>query len=142
MAPDPQSEQWRRQRTEAAEHQHRELLRRQARESAEARRLIVDFVAEADRLGIEPTCLRARSFSGSATYRTSLTGWYLRRNQSVAVGTDGEFYILSVPGGMGARFRGARPEPSDPPLILGAGGRDGESIDLADALRAILERTV
>jgi hypothetical protein len=26
------------------------------------------------------------------------------------------------------------PEPSDPPLVLGAGGKDGESVDLREAL--------
>jgi hypothetical protein len=30
------------------------------------------------------------------------------------------------------------PAPSDPPLVLGKGGRDGESIDLADALARVL----
>lgn len=135
-----ESRAWRRQRTEAAAHQHRELLRRQARESARARELIADFVAEATARGIAPVPLRARAFSGSATFRTPLTGWYLRRNQSVAVGTDGEFYVLSVQGGPLTRWRGARPEPTDPPLVLGAGGRDGESIDIADALRAVLDR--
>ncbi|MBE9937819.1 hypothetical protein G8C60_01520, partial [Cellulosimicrobium cellulans] len=66
-------------------------------------------------------------------------GWYLRRNHSVAVGEDGEFYVLSVPGGVRARLRGVAVEPSDPPLVLGKGGRDGESIDLADALALVLD---
>lgn len=131
---------WRQHRTEAAAHQHRELGRRQARESAAARALIVDFVAEATRRGFAPVPLRARSFSGSATFRTPLTGWYLRSNKSVAVSADGQFYVLSVPGGLATRMRGAHPKPSDPPLVLGAGGRDGESIDMADALRAVLDR--
>jgi len=82
--------------------------------------------------------LKARSYDGRYRYRTPLEGWYLRRNQSVAVGTDGEFYVLSVPGGLRAAVVGARPEPSDPPLILGKGARDGESLDLVDALRIAL----
>ncbi|WP_265521924.1 hypothetical protein [Oerskovia flava] len=131
---------WRRRRTEAAEQQQRALAQRQAQESAAAARLLVEFVAEARRRGLDPVPLRARSYGGGATYRTPLTGWYLRRNESVAVGTDGTFYVLTVAGGLRARWRGALPEPSDPPLVLGKGGRDGESIDLADALALVLER--
>ncbi len=132
---------WRRRRTQNAEHQHRELMRRRAAETARARALLAEFVATATNSGPPPEPLRARSRHGGGSYRTGLTGWYLRRNQSVAVSTEGRFYVLSVPGGLGTRLRGARPEPSDPPLVLGAGGRDGESIDLADALRAVLDRT-
>lgn len=82
--------------------------------------------------------LAARSYDGRARYRTPLRGWYLRRNESVAVGTDGEFYVLTVPPSLRARFTGVSPEPSDPPLVLGKGARDGESIDLADALARAL----
>jgi len=130
---------WRRQRTEAAAHQQRELDRQRARESDAARALLADFVGRAHARGLAPEPLRARAFDGTATYRTSLRGWYLRRNRSVAVGEDGEFYVLSVPGGVRARLRGVAVEPSDPPLVLGKGGRDGESIDLADALALVLD---
>ncbi|MBD5786267.1 hypothetical protein IF650_08750 [Cellulosimicrobium terreum] len=133
-------EDWRRQRTEAAEHQQRELDRRRERESAAARELIAGFVARAREQGLSPEPLRARSYDGRSVFRTDVVGWYLRRNQSVAVGTDGEFYVLSVPGGLRARLRGATLAPSDPPLILGKGGRDGESIDMADALAIVLDR--
>ncbi|UTT58290.1 hypothetical protein [Cellulosimicrobium cellulans] len=130
---------WRRRRTEAAAHQQRELDRQRARESDAARALLADFVARARDRGLAPEPLRARAFDGTATYRTPLRGWYLRRNRSVAVGEDGEFYVLSVPGGVRARLRGVAVEPSDPPLVLGKGGRDGESIDLADALALVLD---
>ncbi len=129
---------WRDQRAEAAEQHARSLRRRQEAEAAQARELLGQFVAEATRRGIAPVPLRASSYDGRARYRTEALGWYLRRNESVAVGTDGEFYVLSVPRSLRARFVGARPEPSDPPLILGKGGRDGESIDLVDALRIAL----
>ena len=56
----------------------------------------------------------------------------------MAVGTDGEFYLLTVPASLRARVRGADLAPSDPPLVLGKGARDGESIDLADALAIAL----
>lgn len=133
------ADEWRRQRTEAAAHQQRELDRQRARESAAARALLADFVVRARELGLEPEPLRARSFDGSSTYRTPLLGWYLRRNRSVAVDVDGEFYVLSVPGGVLARLRGTTVAPSDPPLVLGKGGRDGESIDLPDALALVLD---
>jgi hypothetical protein len=55
------------------------------------------------------------------------------------VGEDGSFYILSVPGGLRARFTGVTVPPSDPPLVVGAGGRDGESIPLPDLLRLRLD---
>ncbi|MEK8228168.1 hypothetical protein NKG05_21980 [Oerskovia sp. M15] len=98
---------WRAQRTEAAAHQARELERRRERESAEAAVLLREFVAEAGRRGIAPVPLQARAYAGDATYRTGTLGWYLRKNRTLAVGTDGAFYILSVPGGLAARLRGA-----------------------------------
>jgi len=104
----------------------------------QARALIAQFVADATARGVAPVPLRATSYDGRARYRTSTRGWYLRRNQTVAVGTDGEFYLLSVPRSVRARFGGATLEPSDPPLILGKGARDGESIDLVDALAIAL----
>lgn len=131
---------WRARRTEAAAHQAAELERRRALESAEAATLLLEFVAEAERRGIAPVLLQARSYAGDATYKTRTLGWYLRKNRSVAVGIDGSFYLLSVPGGLSARLRGATLTPSDPPIVLGKGGRDGESISLADALALVLER--
>ncbi|MNW53699.1 hypothetical protein D3C74_312680 [compost metagenome] len=131
---------WRAQRTEAAAHQANELERRRALESAEAAELLREFVAEAERRGIAPVPLQARSYAGDATYRTRTLGWYLRKNRTLAVGTDASFYILSVQGGLSARLRGATLVPSDPPLVLGKGGRDGESISLADAIELVLER--
>lgn len=129
---------WRDSRKEAADTHARELARRRAAEAAQARALIAEFVAEARRRGVPPVPLKARSYDGRRRYRTPLEGWYLRRNQTVAVGTDGEFYVLSVPGGLRAAVGGAHPEASDPPLILGKGARDGESLDLVDALRIAL----
>jgi hypothetical protein len=43
-----------------------------------------------------------------------------------------------VPWSLRSRFAGATPVASEPPLILGKGARDGESIDLVDALRIAL----
>ncbi len=136
----PETDDWRAQRTEAAAAHEHELTRRRARESAAAHRLLVEFVEEAGRRGIAPVPLRARSYGGRYRYRTTTSGWYLRRNESVAVGTDGAFYVLGVPASLRALFTGVTLAPSDPPLVLGKGGRDGESIDLPDALTLVLER--
>lgn len=129
---------WRDQRREAASVHADALERRRAAEAAQAHVLIAEFVARARERGVAPVPLHARSHDGRSRYRTHLEGWYLRRNETVAVGTDGRFYVLSVPGGLAARLNGARPEPSDPPLVLGKGARDGESIDLVDALAIAL----
>jgi hypothetical protein len=129
---------WREHRTEAAATHAKELGRRKAAESARARELIAEFVRKATSLGIPPVRLRARSYDGRSRYRTATHGWYLRRNESVAVGTNGEFYLLTVPASLRARMGGAELEPSDPPLVLGKGARDGESIDLTDALAIVL----
>ena len=125
---------WRARRRDAAGEHAEALVRRQAAQTAAARGLIEDFVREATARNLPSRPLTARSYDGRARYRTPLRGWYLRLNESVAVGTDGEFYILTVPASLRSRWRGATPVPGDPPLILGKGGRDGESIDLADAL--------
>ena len=134
------SEDWRARRSDAAAEQARALAARQAAESERARAMLAQFVADAQRSGPAPVPLRARSYDGRHRYRTRTTGWYLKRNETVAVGTDGEFYLLGVPSTVGALLRGVTLEPSDPPLVLGKGGRDGESIDLADALELLRER--
>ncbi len=72
--------------------------------------------------------------------KTDKTGWYLRKNESVAVGTDGGYYILTVPGGLKERLRGVKLQPSPPPLIVGKGGRDGETGDLSEFLQRRLEQ--
>ncbi len=129
---------WRDQRSDAARAHAEALGRRRAAESARARAMIDEFVREARVRQIPPVRLRARGYDGATRYRTSSWGWYLRRNESVAVGVDGEFYLLTVPGGLRACFTGATLVPSDPPLVLGRGARDGESIDLADAIAIVL----
>lgn len=136
----PESSDWREHRTQAAEAHERELTRRRIEESTRAHLLLVEFVAEAERRGLAPVPLRARSYDGRHRYRTEASGWYLRRNESVAVGTDGSFYVLGVPSSLRAILTGVTLSPSDPPLVLGKGGRDGESIDLPDALALVLER--
>ncbi|MGI8456947.1 MAG: hypothetical protein ACR2LI_02370 [Propionibacteriaceae bacterium] len=105
-------------------------------ESAAAQKLIDQFLVDARAAGLSPEPLRATLFGGSsaATVRTDKVGWYLRNNRSVAIGEDGSYYVLVVAGGLAERVRGVKLTASPPPLIIGKGGRDGESGDLADYL--------
>jgi len=103
-------------------------------ESKRAQVLIDRFVLDAKAQGIKPQPLRANLYSGQ-NVKTDKTGWYLRKNRSLAIGEDGSYYVLTVPGGFRERLTGVKLKPSPPPLIVGKGGRDGESGDLAEFLR-------
>jgi hypothetical protein len=126
---------WAEQRRRAIAGHAADLERRRAAEVEQARRLIADFTREAGERGLPTEPLTARAYDGRATYRTGLRGWYLRPDRSVAVGVDGEFYILTVPGSLRARLTGATVLPAEPRLVVGEGGRDGESMPLAALLR-------
>jgi len=130
---------WREQRGVAAAEQAAALERRKAAQTAQARQLLADFVRAAQKRGLAPTTLEARAYDGNARYRTGLTGWYLRRDGSLAVGTDGAFYILTVRGSLRARLKGVVLAPEDPPLAVGVGGRDGESMPLEKLLELRLD---
>ena len=125
---------WARQRRQAVAGHAAALEAARAAEAAEGRALIAGFVRRAAEIGLAPGPLSARALTGGATYRTTLRGWYLKSNRSVAVGADGGYYILAVPPSMRARLRGAVVEPSDPWLVVGAGGGDGESVPLKELL--------
>jgi hypothetical protein len=107
-------------------------------ESKQAQVLIDRFVIEARERGIAPHPLKATLYSGQSV-KTDKVGWYLRKNQSLAIGDDGSYYILTVPGGLRERLTGVKLKPSPPPMVVGKGGRDGESGDLAEFLRWRLE---
>jgi hypothetical protein len=130
---------WREERRQAAAEHAAALERKQAAETAQARTLLTDFVATLKDRGVEPGPLRAQVIGSSTSYRTTLSGWYLRRNRSLAVDVDGNFYILGVPASLKSRVAGVHVLPSDPPLVVGRGARDGESMPLADLLRLRLE---
>jgi hypothetical protein len=107
-------------------------------ESMQAQVLIDRFVADAETREIAPQPLRATLYTGQSV-KTDKVGWYLRKNQSLAIGDDGSYYVLTVPGGLRERLSGVKLKASPPPLIVGKGGRDGESGDLAEFLRWRLE---
>lgn len=107
-------------------------------ESKKAQVLIDQFLADAKAAGIAPQPLKATLYTGQSV-KTDKLGWYLRKNQSLAIGDDGSYYVLTVPGGLRERFTGVKLTPSAPPLIVGKGGRDGETGDLAEFLRWRLE---
>ena len=116
-----------------------ELAAAQARgESREAQKLIDEFVAAARAKGMAPHALRATLYGGQSV-KSDKVGWYIRKNQSIAIGEDGGYYVLTVPGGLRERFTGVKLTPSAPPLVIGRGGKDGESGDLADFLKWRLE---
>ncbi len=126
---------WAERRGDAAAEHAARLDRRRAAEAQQASALLADFVREAQERRLPTVALRARALNGRTLYRTGLTGWYLRRNGTVAVDEQGDFFVMSAPTSMRARLRGVTLTPSDPPLVVGAGGRDGESIPLPDLLR-------
>ena len=129
----------RREVTERAAFHADALRRRDAEESAKAQVLIDRFVAQATQAGLPTQELTARPWSGRGRYRTGIVGWYLRRDGSVGVGLDGGFYVLLVaPVGFGRR-RTVQVEPSPPPLQVGKGGRDGESVALDELLEMRLQ---
>lgn len=133
-ASDGEAADWRRKRADAVAEQAARLRQEQDAETAQAEALIADFVRRAAARGVRPEPLLARGRSGRGRYRTGLEGWYLRQDHSVAVGADGGFYVLTAPDSLLARVRGVNLAPSDPPLVLGRGGRDGQSVPLAELL--------
>jgi hypothetical protein len=66
-------------------------------------------------------------------------GWYLRRDRSVGVGLDGSYYVLVVAPERFGRWRTVRVDPTPPPLQVGQGARDGESVALDTLLEMRLQ---
>jgi len=92
--------------------------------------LVDRFVARAKEAGLPSEELRARPWSGRGHYRTGVVGWYLRRDRSVGVGLDGAYYSLVVAPERFGRWRRVQVTPTPPPLQVGRGARDGESVAL------------
>jgi hypothetical protein len=125
---------WARQRGRAIAAHAAERERQEAAETERARGLVAGFARAARDRGLALQPLVARGYRGTARYRTGLRGWYLRADHDLAIGDDGEFYILTVPGSLRARLTGVAVAPARPRLVIGEGGRDGERISLAELL--------
>lgn len=136
---DDETEQRRAELAEIANYQIEVQQRREAQESAEAQVLIDRFVAQLKSAGVPTEELTSRPWSGSGRYRTGISGWYLKRDRSIGLGEDGAYYVLVVPPVTFGRFRTVPVEPSPPPLQVGKGARDGESIALNVLLATRLE---
>jgi hypothetical protein len=135
---DSQAE-WHEQRRRAVAGHAAAFEAARAADAAQARELLTDFIRQAQLRGLKPERLTARSLNGRSAYRTRLRGWYLKANRSVAVGQDGAFYVLTVPSSLRSRLRGAEVQPSEPRLVIGAGGGDGETMPLARLLQRRLD---
>ena len=122
------------ERAEAADYHVAADQRRRERESVRAQVLVDEFVARATAARFPTQELMARPWSGRGRYRTGVEGWYLRRDESIGIGTDGSYYVLVVPQERFGRWRTVALEPTPPPLQVGAGGRDGESATLAELI--------
>jgi hypothetical protein len=132
MTEDPAAR--RAERAERASYHFEAEQRRRQQEAAQAQLLVDDFVRRATAAGLPTEELTARPWSGGGRYRTGIEGWYVRRDQSIGIGTDGSYYLLAVPAVRFGRWRGVTLTPTPPPLEVGKGARDGEAISLADLL--------
>lgn len=121
-------------------HERRALAleRQRQAQSRHTATLVKDFAVQAQAAGLPVTRLTARAYGAGTRYRTQVDGWYLKRDRSVGIGVDGNFYILSVPRSLSSRLAGVTIPPSDAPVELGRGGRDGESVPLTQALASRL----
>ncbi len=136
-----QGDDWAARRRDAAGEQVARLDRVRAAETEQAAALLRGFVRDARARSLPTVALKARAMNGRALYRTGLTGWYLKRNGSLAVDEEGRFYVMTAPTSITARLRGVTLAPGDPPLVVGRGGRDGESMPLAELIALRLDDT-
>jgi len=126
------------QRQADARRRH-ELAAGAAQAEAQAAQQQLDaFVARLRAAGTSPEPLQATLLNGSRV-KTGETGWYLNKARTLAVTADGSYYQLVTAGSALARFTGVKVRPSQPTLVIGRGGRDGETGDLADFLARALE---
>jgi hypothetical protein len=138
MAPTEDSPDRRSEIDEQAAYRVTAARRQREREAAKAQTLIDAFIEEATRVGLPTEELTARPWSGSGSYRTGVTGWFLRRDRSIGIDTEGRFYILVVPPQRFGRWRTVSIEPSLPVLQPGQGARDGETASLETLLKSRL----
>ncbi len=125
---------WSRHRAEVFAAQERALANAEHAEHSKATALIIDAIARFRAAGIASHPLKARPLRGRKPVPTRHVGWYLTSDRSVGVDESGNYFILTAPGDLRTRLRGATLEPTMAPLVVGRGGRDGEAIDLAELL--------
>jgi len=106
-------------------------------ESEQAQQLIDQFVTRVLRDGPPAQDIKART-TGGRLVRTNIRGWYIKADHSVAISTDGGYYQLIVFDSFAAWLRGVHLMASPPPLVVGYGGKDGETGDLKDFLDKVL----
>jgi hypothetical protein len=126
---------WREERERAIAARGAALASERATEARKAREIIAAFVSEAIARAVPTASLKAQGYGGRAGYRTGLRGWYLNQARTVAIGVDGNYYVLGVPRSLRARLGGVRLQPQEPRLTIGVGGHDGESMPLKELLR-------
>lgn len=125
-------EDWRERRAAVLRAQEDALIAARRDEHERATAILREAIRDFRAAGIDPVPLRARTDGGRTDVRTSLTGWYLKKDRTVAVDEDARYYVMRVPGGLLTRLRGADPAPTDAPLVVGRGARDGETFDLRE----------
>lgn len=106
-------------------------------ESVAAQALVDEFVAATQQRGLQPEPLRAVLMDGTRV-KSDQVGFYLNKARTLAIAPDGRFFQLLTTGGRFARFTGVKLAPVPPPLVVGRGGRDGETGDLKDFLARAL----
>jgi hypothetical protein len=127
-------------------HRRTDALRReelaraaQRREAAAAQLQLDEFVTVLRAAGVKPHPLQATLLNG-VRVRTGLLGWYLNRAETIAIDQVGRYFQLICPGSPLARITGVRVHPAEPTLVVGRGGRDGETGDLSEFLERALQR--
>ena len=142
MSGDAEQQDWTRHRREVFAVKEEALHAAREEEHRRATARIREAIEAFYEAGIDPVPLRARPYTGTGTIRTGLHGWYLRHDRSLAVDTEARYLVMRVDGGLRARLRGAAPEATYAPLVVGRGARDGETFDLDELLRMRLEDPV
>lgn len=110
----------------------------QRSEAVAAQTLINEFIAATAERGLQPEPLKAVLMDGSRV-KSDQVGWYLNKARTMAITPEGRFVQLLTTGGRLSRFTGVKLSPSQPPLVIGRGGRDGETGDLKDFLARALD---
>lgn len=136
------AEDWKARKDAVFAAQEQALRGAEAREHEKAHALIIEGIRRFREAGIEPVALSAAPYAGGRRVKTHSRGWYLTSDRRLGLDEDGNFLVLTAPGGVLTRLRGAHIEPSLAQLVVGRGGRDGEQASLTELLAMRLEDPV